>query len=305
MAVLITTLGNLKLEDIGMMLSHEHVFTDLRTDAAEGFGLADTNDVIESRRPALLLAKAAGIDVIVECTPIGVGRRTDILLAVSKAAQFPLVVPTGVYREPWMPLWVRNSDIASLKAWMLGELAGNIGGTGVQAAWIKVSAGDNGMTSNEAKVLEAAALAAGEVGAIIGSHTIRGETVRTQLDLLESLGYNLERFIWIHAQAEPDFTLHLEMADRGVWISYDNIGTAGQDEHLLNMITMMVAHGFENQLLLSHDRGWYDPALPKGGSPEPYTYLTESFLPKMKARGLSEALIKKLVRDNPFNAYAR
>lgn len=305
MKKLITTLGPMRIEDIGMMLSHEHIFTDLRTEAAPGFGLADTGDVIATRKPELDRARKAGINVLVECTPVGVARRADILLAVSKAAAFPLVVPTGVYREPWLPDWVRAAKLESLHAWMLGELQGNIGGTGVQAAWIKISAGDNGMTAHEAKVLEAAALAGIATNAVIGSHTIKGSTVRTQLDLLEKAGYRADRFIWIHAQAEPDFNLHIEMAKRGAWISYDNIGSAESDEVCLNCLLKMVNLGFAGQLLISHDRGWYDPAKPHGGVAEPFTYIVETFLPKLRTAGLEETVVRKLMKDNPFHAFAR
>jgi phosphotriesterase-related protein len=295
----------MQIEDVGMMLSHEHIFTDLRTEEVHGFGLADTDDVIASRKPELDRARQAGINVLVECTPVGVGRRTDILLAVSKAAGFPLVVPTGVYREPWLPDWVKAAGMGSLHAWMLGELQGNIGGTGVQAAWIKISAGDDGMTRQEAKVLEAASLAGIATNAAIGSHTVKGSTVRSQLDLLERTGYRADRFIWIHAQAEPDFELHAEMAGRGAWLSYDNVGSPESDEICINGLLKMVGLGFSDQLLISHDRGWYDPAKPHGGAAEPFTYIVDAFLPKLRMAGLDDATIRKLMRDNPFNAFAR
>ena len=303
--VLHTTLGPMSLQEIGMMLSHEHVFTDLRTEADPSFGIADKRDVVTTRFPALLAAKKAGLDVIVECTPVGVARNAAYLLAVSMAAQYPLVVPTGVYREPWLPRWVREAEEASLEAWMRGELDGNIGGTGVRAAWIKLSAGDGGMTEQEEKVLRAAARAGAATGAVIGSHTIRGTTVRHQLQVLEESGYRADRFIWIHTQAEPDFALHLEMAKRGVWISYDNIGASGKDDWYVDMLLRMLEAGFTDQLLLSHDRGWYDPAKPHGGIPEPFTYLPERFLPKLRASGVDEATIRRLMRDNPFRAFSR
>jgi phosphotriesterase-related protein len=63
--------------------------------------------------------------------------------------------------------------------------------------------------------------------------------------------------------------------------------------------------GFEKQLLLSHDRGWYDPALPGGGIPKPYTYLSEQFLPKLRASGVDDDLIRQLTHVNPFRAFAR
>jgi phosphotriesterase-related protein len=63
--------------------------------------------------------------------------------------------------------------------------------------------------------------------------------------------------------------------------------------------------GFEAQLLLSHDRGWYDPAKLGGGTPRPFTYLSEVFLPKLEASGVDRPTIGRLMRDNPFRAFAR
>ena len=47
-----------------------------------------------------------------------------------------------------------------LHDWMLGEFTGEIDGTGVQAAWIKLSAGDDGITPCERKILRAGQAAA-------------------------------------------------------------------------------------------------------------------------------------------------
>jgi phosphotriesterase-related protein len=57
--------------------------------------------------------------------------------------------------------------------------------------------------------------------------------------------------------------------------------------------------------MLSHDRGWYDPAQPGGGTPMPYTYINETFLPKLREAGVDEATIRQLTHANPFRAYAR
>ena len=59
---------------------------------------------------------------------------------------------------------------------MLGELQGEIEGSGVQAGWIKLSAGDDGLTACETKILRAAAAAGAATNAVIGSHTIRGRS---------------------------------------------------------------------------------------------------------------------------------
>ncbi len=289
-----------------MILPHEHVFVDLRTWDQPGYAQADHADVIELLEPEIAKARAAGVTTIVECSTIGVGRRADIDKAVSEATNFPIVVPTGIYREPWIPDWAHDASEVKLREWMKAELLDEIEASGVQAGWIKLSAGDDGMTECEAKVLRAAAAAGAAANAVIGSHTIRGQVVREQLDIVEKAGYTPERFIWIHTQAEPDLDLHLEIARRGAWIEYDAVGGEEfDDDFYIERILRVLEAGFGHKLLLSHDRGWYDPALPGGGIPKPYTYLSEQFLPKLRASGVGDATIQQLTRANPFQAFAR
>jgi phosphotriesterase-related protein len=297
-----TTLGLKSSAELGFILPHEHIFVDLRTPGTPGYALAQTGDVIQLMAPEITRAQAAGVTAIVECSTVGVGRRADIDRAVSEATQLPVVVPTGVYREPWVPGWVREASEGHLAAWMHGELQGEIEDSGVQAGWIKLSAGDDGLTDCETKILRAAAAAGRETNAVVGSHTIRGRVVREQLDIIEALGYAAERFIWIHTQAEPDFALHLEMARRGAWLEYDWISS--DDDRDLEHILRLLEAGLGGQLLLSQDRGWYDPALPGGGEPKAYTYLVDEFLPKLRARGVDEDTINQLTHANPFRAFA-
>ncbi len=305
MTCLITTLGPLDRATLGMILPHEHVFVDLRTWDRPGYAQADLADVVRLMVPELERVRAAGVTAIVDCGPVGVGRRADILQAVSQAAGFPLVVPTGVYREPWIPPWVHAASVDELRCWMLGELQGKIEQSGVQAAWIKLSAGDDGLTPCETRVLEAAALAAAATHAVIGSHTRLGRVVQEQLDIVERQGYTAQRFIWIHAQNDT-WELNLEAARRGAWIEYDAIGSEWlDDQFFIERICRMLDAGLEDQILLSHDRGWYDPAQPGGGVPKPFTYISQVFLPKLRAAGVDEATLHRLTCDNPWRAFAR
>jgi phosphotriesterase-related protein len=58
-------------------------------------------------------------------------------------------------------------------------------------------------------------------------------------------------------------------------------------------------------LLLSHDRGWYDPSQPGGGTPRDFTYLSTVFMPKMIAAGIKPEVVRDLTQKNPFRAFAR
>lgn len=301
---LITTLGRYEKAQLGLILPHEHVFVDLRTPNQPGFAEAEAEDVVALMAPQIEAIKAQGVTALVECSTGGVGLRVDLDLAVSRATGLPIVVPTGIYREPWIPAWAVDASVEALEEWMVGELTAGVGDTGVVAAWIKVSAGDDGITPLETRILRAAARASARTGAIIGSHTIKGRVVLDQLDIIASEGGSAERFISIHTQEEKDFGLHREVFDRGAWLEFDHIGRA-PDAEIVGLVTRALAAGQGERLLLSHDRGWFDPALPGGGTPQPYTHLVDSFLPALRAAGIDEATIIRLTQDNPFNAFAR
>lgn len=302
--LLYTTLGPYRRDQLGLVLPHEHVFVDLRTPDQPGYAEAEAADVIALMAPEIAKARALGVTALVECTTGGVGRRADIDLAVSQATGLPIVVPTGNYREPWIPDWVAEASEAALEAWMVRELEERFDEADYRAAWIKISAGDDGITPLEARILRAAARAGARTGALIGSHTIRGRVVMDQLDIIEAEGYRADRFIAIHAQIEPDFGLNKAVAARGAWVEYDNIGQA-PDGPLVERVLGMLDEGRRDQLLLSHDLGWYDPAQPGGGTPRPYTHLMTDFLPLLRAEGVDEAVITRITHDNPFDAYAR
>ena len=299
-----TTLGRKSRDELGIILPHEHVFVDLRTPDTPGYAEAKIDDVVALMVPQIEAIKSQGVTLLVECTTGGVGRRADIDLAVSKAADFPIVVPTGNYREPWIPTWIAEADESDLEQWMVSELTEGIEGTGVLAGWIKLSAGDDGITPLEARILRAAARASVRTNAVIGSHTIRGRVALEQLDILQSEGCAPERFISIHTQEERDFGLHRALVERGAWIEYDHVGRAPDDE-LVAMVMRAVDTGLGEHLLISHDLGWYDPAQPGGGTPRPYTHLVDNLLPSLKIAGVSQDAIRQLTEVNPFEAFAR
>jgi phosphotriesterase-related protein len=302
--VLHTTLGPRRRSELGLILPHEHVFVDLRTPDHVGHGEAVEAEVVELMAPQVRAAMDVGVTALVECSTGGVGRRADFDLAVSQATGLPIAVPTGIYREPWVPDWARAATPLELEDWMYSELVDQVDDTGFQAAWIKLSAGDDGLTALEERILKAAAAASTRTSATIGSHSIRGRVARGQLDILERAGVPAERFIWIHTQAEPDHAIHLEVARRGAWLSFDDVGSR-HDALVVELVLRILDAGLGSQLLLSHDAGWYDPAQPGGGTPRGYTHLVTTLIPALTAAGVDDATVDRLTRDNPFAAYAR
>ena len=302
MTQFITTLGPKSMPESGYVLPHEHIFADfLRGDDAG----KNPAEVLRGIRPYVERAQRRGLTALVDATSIGGARRIDILQALSQAVDLPIIVATGIFKDPPMREWTQQMGRDGLTEWMLAELRAGIEDTNVCAGWIKLSVSDDGVTDYQRTLLEAAALASRETNATIGSHTTSGELALAQLDIIEKAGGDARRFIWVHTQTEPDFSYHLKVARRGAWLEYDNIGVSPDDETYVDWIIDMIEAGFEEQILLSHDCGGYDPGAENGGAIAGYTYLVERFLPCLRARGVNGETIDRLIRVNPFAAYAR
>lgn len=301
---LYTSMGLLSRGELGMILPHEHIFVDLRTPDTPGYAEADEAEVVKVMSPKIEEIKQRGVTALVECSTTGVGRRADLDLAVSRATNFPVVVPTGSYREPWITPFVQAADDEALEAWMFHELTVMLDEADFRAGWIKLSAGDDGITPLEERILRAAARAGARTGAVIGSHTVRGRVALQQIDIIEEEGYSADRFIWIHTQNEKDLGFHDEAVARGAWIEYDHVSRA-PDNEVRDLIVRALEAGHLGNLLVSHDVGWFDPAKPGGGVPRSFTSLTDVMLPLLKAHGVGAVELSQLTSDNPFSAYAR
>ncbi|WP_369069078.1 phosphotriesterase family protein [Kineococcus terrestris] len=299
-----TTLGALAADDLGLVLPHEHLFVDFRAADVPGFAQASPEEFSALAAPLLTAAAAAGVTALVECTPPGLGRRADLIGDVSRATGVPVALATGVYREPWVPRWVYEADDAALEDWMVRELVEGVDDSRVPAAFIKVSADEEELRPVEERVLRAAARASARTGALVGTHTTGGAVLLRQLEIALAEGMSPDRFLSIHTQTIHDAGVRRAVLERGAWIEFDDVGQ-GPDGTTLDLVLTTLEAGYGDQLLISHDAGWFDPALPGGGEPRPFTHLTESFLPALRGAGVDEGTVDRLCRRNPFRAFAR
>ena len=306
MATFQTVLGPLDTDKLGLILPHEHLFTDLRTPDAPGQGEGDPADVVRVMKPFLDEAEAAGITALVECTPPGVGQNPAVIKHVAQNTNLALLMPTGLYRQQWIPADKLEMSNADLTAWMVSEITEGIQGTDVKAAFIKMGVSDEAITRDESRNLRAAARAAIETGTLIASHTsgpLAGQHAMQEMDILESEGLECDQFNWVHAQ-QADVLVHVRVAERGAYIGFDGMGPA-QEEKYVKLVLDALTAGIEQHILLSHDRGWYRPGEPDGGASQVkgFTYLVEGFLPRLREEGVSEELITLMTETNPKRAF--
>ena len=304
-----TVKGTVAVEGLGLILPHEHLFTDLRGPLAHNYAQADPAAVAQVMEPYLAAAHAAGVTALVECSTTGVGRNVAVLEHLADLTPIQIVAPTGVYREEFIPPSLRGMSVEELSEEWARDLTEGIEGTAVRAGFLKLSVSDDGPTPLEVRNLGAAAQASQQTGAALASHTANGTLAQRQMEILESAGLDLERFLWVHANLEPDTALHLEAARRGVYVELDAIGAEWQSQPVMVETTLaLIEAGYAEKILLSHDAGWYDPSQPDGqpeeGGIRGYTALVEEFIPALRARGVTDDLIRLITVTNPSRAFA-
>jgi len=96
-------LGAIKLKDLGFTLMHDHILAcdwTLRQTFPEWFD----KDIFISQAPSAIIdAKKAGVNTIVDVTPIDLGRDINIIYEVANRAEMQVIAATGFYKEmPWM-----------------------------------------------------------------------------------------------------------------------------------------------------------------------------------------------------------
>ncbi len=77
----------------------------------------------------------------------------------------------------------------------------------------------------------------------------------------------------------------------------------GQDSTFIAAIKELLAAGYGDRILLSHDAGWYRPGQQKGGTQKPYTYLVDTFIPKLRNSGVDDEAIRMITETNPIRAF--
>lgn len=306
MAYLQTVLGLVDVDTLGLVLAHEHLFTDLRPPDAPGQGQGDPDDVVRVMLPYLDEAWEAGVTALIECSPAGVGQNPRAIEALARSSQVAVVMPTGLYRQQWIPRDKLEMSDPELTDWMAREVAEGIGESGVKAGFVKMGVSNEGITDDEARNLRAAARAARETGVIVASHTsgpMGGQHALEELDILASQGLPGEQFNWVHAQ-HADLRYHQRAAERGAYIGFDNLKGEEEDRYV-RLVLDALNVGLEHHILLSHDNGWYRPGEADGGASQVrgFTYLVRGFLPRLRQEGVSEGTIKRMTEANPKRAF--
>ncbi|TVQ22072.1 MAG: phosphotriesterase [Spirochaetaceae bacterium] len=300
--MIMTVLGPVDPDQLGFTLPHEHIMVDFAGAATAGPHRYDRDEVVRTMEPHLRSAADAGVRSFVDCSPMYLARDPVVLRELARRTGVHIVTNTGQYKEPYLPEETFALSADALADQWIAEWTDGIESTDVRPGFIKTAVNPVPLAETQQKIITAAALTSIATGMTIGTHTCRGVPALQILKLLDHHGVAPGKWIFIHAHQESDIGLLKLVARSGCWIELDGIGAA-TDESILSSLLQLLDAGFESQIMLSHDAGWYSVGEPGGGDVKPYTYLSTRFIPLLRDFGLSQASIHALTVTNPARAF--
>lgn len=305
----VTVAGPLPARALGVVDAHDHLF--IASPALRGGEIDDPERVIEEVREA----RATGIRAVVELTPIGLGRRPELMRRVSAETGVAVIAATGYHRDAHYPAghWVHEATSDLLAQRILADLSAGMhprdweddsAPDPARAGVIKAGASYQRISPGERGRLEAAAVGSARTGAAIVVHAEIGTCGHEIVDVLEAAGATTDRILLAHMDRNPDLELHAEIAARGVTLAYDTIGRIKYrpDSVLLDLVEAMVAAGHGGRIVLGLDLGVRDYFRSYGGGPGMRTLLT-TFVPRLRRRIGDEATDAILIA-NPARVFA-
>jgi phosphotriesterase-related protein len=304
-----TVLGPIPPERMGVTLPHEHIVLDFIGADQIQPGRAKREEIIPAVLPHLVALRKLGCQTLVECTPDFIGREPQILQALSKTTGLNILTNTGLYNAAngkFLPAFARVESSQQLAQRWIREAREGIGSTGIFPGFIKIGIEGRSLSPESRKLIEAAALTHRATGLTIAAHTIGIGAATEQIQVLRDFKVHPSAWIWVHANTVPedDWNIHLELARQGAWIEFDNIGVgaASLPQHR-RLLLHLKSHGLLDHALISHDAGWFDVNQPGGGAFRPFDTLFTKFLPDLRAAGFTDAEIDQLTILNPRNAF--
>ncbi len=288
-----TVTGPIEVDAVQLALPHEHVFVDLLGPAHPGYRRVDRVEVSGACTERLAELRRLGVDLLVDVTPIGIGRNVDLLREVSEATGVRIVCATGIYKGFVPPEWADASP-QELAEVFIGDLTAGIDGTDAKAGVIKLATTESGATPRETDVHRAGAIAAVATGTAIVLHSPHAEVTRAVVSVLESEDFDPARLTWAHAH-DSSLEENLELAALGVTISLDAIGER-DDVEMLDRVERLTEAGHGDRVLVSTDTSvWVNP--PEMAYERSIEHLLGTFLPAVETR-LGAEVRARLVRDN-------
>ena len=304
-----TVLGPVDPATLGFTLPHEHTAITL-------WQVPNRWDYWELTRDAPIITEElvrfrdAGGSTLVDLTLSGVGRDPSWLVQLARATGLNLVMGCGWYREAYYPAEARidRRSVEDLADELVREAGDGIAVGGLDAAVRPGIIGEIGtdkpwLSAQEERVHRAVARASRRTGLAITTHAVMSDVGLAQLTVFEDEGADLSRVIIGHADSYPVLDHYLEIIRRGANLEFDFLGMSFTPQErlgeprIIDLLRELLSRGHADRLFVSQDVCHNAQLRHYQGNG--YTYLQDTFLPRLRAAGVSAAEVDQLTIANP------
>ncbi len=305
MAHVQTVLGPVDPGSLGVTLPHEH--TQIALWHIEGrwdyWQLTRDADLIAAELGAF---RDAGGGTIVDLTLAGVGRDPMWLQDVARSTGLNVIMGSGWYRTAYYPpeLLVDRRSVDSLADELVREISDGVGDTGVRPGIIgEIGTDKPWLSAQEERVHRAAARAARRTGLAITTHGVMSPVGLDQLAIFEAEGADPTRVVIGHADSYPHLDHYLAIVERGATVEFDFLGMSFSPQErmgegrVVELLCELLARGHVERVQLSQDVCHDSQLRHYGGNG--YTHLARTFLPRLRAAGVSDDEIETITIANP------
>ena len=304
-----TALGEINAENIGTVLSHEHILCVSHA-MKIGFGNKwfNTDEVIDTAVKALKQAKAeCGVDTIIDGTPINLGRDVPMLQEISRRSGVNIILSTGLYYTE--DYFLRAKTPEFLAQFFIDECVNGIADTGIKPEFLKCATNDSGVTPLNKKALETMAIVQRETNLPLFAHNHHAtKTSYEQINVLEKHKVNLEKVIIGHSSDSDDINYLEDFLRLGCYLGFDRIYVDCFET--AKTISTLIERGWEDRLLFSHDWAVFIDSQNYTWSERKQKVLThehnlmnvhKKLIPHLIELGVSQTQIRKALNENPLN----
>ncbi|HVA06539.1 MAG TPA: hypothetical protein VNG12_07370 [Acidimicrobiales bacterium] len=298
---------------LGSTLMHEHIFV-LSPEIEK-----TTDEWDEAAQQARAVAKLQelkrhGVDTLVDLTVIGLGRSIPRIKAISDVVpDINIVVASGVYTYNDVPMFFHFRGPGTILGGsepmvevFIREIEEGIGDTGIKAGILKCASDRPGITPGVERVLRAVAQAHRATGVPITTHTPTPPEPwgLQQQRIFREEGVDLSRVVIGHSGGTLNTDYHLELIENGSYVGFDHFGVFGFTvEERVDAVVRLCDRGYAERIVLSHDAmcfvDWFPRSMMDAAKEWRWTHIPEDVLPAMRARGVSQADIDKMMIENP------
>lgn len=284
-----------------IIYAHEHITIDLSgIKKDKDCFLNNKNQTIEEFKDL----KNKGVSTIIDVTNRGMGRDTEYVAEVVRETGLNILQATGYYKEPFLPEEVYKISEKEMAKILIDEILYGIDGTSTKAEVIgEIGTSLKRIEEMELKVFEAASRAHIETGKPIITHTTLGKLGLEQIEIFNKFNVDLSKVTLSHIDLSGDLEYMIRLLDKGVNIAFDTIGKNNYqpDEDRVNWLKELCDRGYSNQIVMSMDITRKSHFKDNGGLG--YSYLIDSFLPRLYEKEISNEHIENMLVNNIKNIY--